>query len=51
MSIIMLENSSDSQRAKNLSVYDINWQRIGQFILSKVKLLKRASKLLVEVQV
>lgn len=36
-------------KAKNVSVYDHNWHRIGQFTPSKVKLLKRSSGLCVAV--
>lgn len=36
---------TDSTKTKNLSIYDANWKRIGQFALSKVKLLRRNNKL------
>lgn len=36
---------TDSAKTKNLSIYDANWKRIGQFSLSKVKLLRRSNKL------
>lgn len=36
---------TDTNKSKKLSVYDINWKRIGQFSLSKVKLLRRSNKL------
>lgn len=36
-------------KTKNVSVYDHNWHRIGQFTPSKVKLLKRSSRLCVAV--
>jgi len=32
-------------KSKNVSVYDHNWKRIGQFSLKKIKLLKRSCKL------
>ncbi len=35
-----------SEANKVVSVYDINWKRIGQFSLSKVQLLKRSTRLL-----
>ena len=38
---------TDSEKTKKISVYDINWNRIGQFSLSKVKRLRRKSGLLV----
>ncbi len=38
---------TDSGKTKNVSVYDINWNRIGQFSLSKVKRLRCKSGLLV----
>ena len=38
-----------TEKTKNVSVYDHNWHRIGQFIPSKVKLLKRSSRLCVAV--
>jgi hypothetical protein len=34
-------------KSKNISVYDHNWRRIGQFAPSKVKLIKRSCKLCV----
>ena len=36
---------TDTAKSKKLSVYDANWKRIGQFSLSKVKLLRRNNKL------
>jgi len=36
---------TNTDKTKNLSVYDLNWKRIGQFSLSKVKLLRRSNKL------
>ena len=38
---------TDSEKTKKISLYDINWNRIGQFSLSKVKRLRRKSGLLV----
>ena len=38
---------TQTQKSKNVSIYDINWHRIGQFSPSKVKLLKRSTRLLV----
>jgi len=38
---------TETTKSKNVSVYDINWRRIGQFSPNKVKLLKRSTKLLV----
>lgn len=40
---------TQTQKSKNVSVYDINWKRIGQFTPSKVRLLQRSSGLLVSV--
>ncbi len=34
-------------KAKNISVYDHNWKRIGQFSPKKVKLIRRSNKLCV----
>ncbi len=34
-------------KTKNISVYDVNWKRIGQFSLKKVKLIRRSNKLCV----
>ncbi|NEQ36363.1 MAG: hypothetical protein F6K40_08760 [Okeania sp. SIO3I5] len=34
-------------KAKNISVYDVNWKRIGQFSPKKVKLIRRSNKLCV----
>jgi hypothetical protein len=34
---------TDSEKSKNVSVYDHNWRRIGQYALSKVKLLQRST--------
>lgn len=36
---------TDTEKSQKLSVYDLNWKRIGQFSLSKVKLLRRSNKL------
>lgn len=36
---------TNTEKSKKLSVYDHNWKRIGQFTLSKVKLLRRSNKL------
>ena len=36
---------TNTEKSKKLSVYDLNWKRIGQFSLSKVKLLRRSNKL------
>jgi hypothetical protein len=38
---------TDSERTKNVSIYDLNWKRIGQFSPSQVKLIARSSKLCV----
>lgn len=38
---------TETTRSKNVSIYDINWKRIGQFSPNKVKLLKRSTNLLV----
>ena len=34
-------------KAQNVSIYDHNWSRIGQFLLKNVRLLQRSSKLCV----
>ena len=34
------------EKRKQVSVYDINWHRIGQFSVSKVQLVKRSTRLL-----
>ncbi|NJO93784.1 MAG: hypothetical protein HC820_04435 [Hydrococcus sp. RM1_1_31] len=34
---------TNSEKTKNVSVYDHNWKRIGQYALSKVKLLHRST--------
>jgi len=39
------------EKQKKVSVYDINWRRIGQFSVSKVQLVKRSTRLLSHVQV
>ena len=36
---------TDTAKSKKLSLYDASWKRIGQFSLSKVKLLRRNNKL------
>jgi hypothetical protein len=36
---------TETAKSKNVSVYDHTWKRIGQFSPSKVKLLKRSTKL------
>lgn len=38
---------TQTEKTKNVSLYDINWKRIGQFTPSKVILLQRATGLLV----
>jgi hypothetical protein len=38
---------TQTTKSKNVSIYDINWKRIGQFSPNKVRLLKRSTKLLV----
>ncbi|MBR8839392.1 MAG: RRXRR domain-containing protein [Stigonema ocellatum SAG 48.90 = DSM 106950] len=38
---------TDTQKQKNVSVYDHNWSRIGQFDPKNVRLLQRSSKLCV----
>jgi hypothetical protein len=38
---------TETAKSKNVSVYDYNWKRIGQFSPNKVKLLKRSCKLCV----
>lgn len=38
---------TETAKTKNVSIYDVNWTRIGQFSPNKVKLLKRSSKLCV----
>jgi len=39
---------TDTQKQKNVSVYDHNWSRIGQFNPKNVRLLQRSSKLCVK---
>jgi hypothetical protein len=36
-----------SEKTKNVSVYDHNWHRVGQFALTKVQLIRRSTKLCV----
>lgn len=38
---------TQTEKTKNVSVYDLNWKRIGQFSPSKVQLLQRRTGLLV----
>jgi hypothetical protein len=38
---------TDTEKQQKVSVYDINWKRIGQFTVSKVKLLQRATGIIV----
>jgi hypothetical protein len=38
---------TQTAKTKNISVYDHNWHRVGQFSPSKVQLLKRSSRLCV----
>ncbi len=38
---------TETAKSQNVSVYDLNWKRIGQFSPNKVKLLKRSTKLCV----
>ena len=37
---------TNSAKTKNVSVYDINWHRIGQFSVSKVQRVSRSTRLL-----
>jgi hypothetical protein len=36
---------TDSEKTKNVSIYALNWKRIGQFSPSQVKLISRSSRL------
>jgi hypothetical protein len=36
---------TNTDKSKNVSIYDYSWKRIGQFTLSKVKLLRRSNGL------
>ena len=36
---------TNSKSSKNISIYDHNWKRIGQFNPKNVRLLNRSSKL------
>ncbi|WP_414756423.1 RRXRR domain-containing protein [Anabaena sp. CCY 9910] len=38
---------TQTPKTKNVSIYDHNWRRIGQFSLTKVQLIKRSTKLCV----
>lgn len=38
---------TETAKSKNVSIYEVNWKRIGQFSPNKVKLLKRSTKLCV----
>ena len=38
---------TQTEKTKNVSLYDINWRRIGQFVPSKVQLLQRNTGLFV----
>ncbi len=38
---------TETVKSKKVSIYDVNWKRIGQFAPNKVKLLKRSTKLCV----
>lgn len=38
---------TNSEKTKNISIYDHNWSRIGQFNPKNIKLLKRSTKLCV----
>jgi hypothetical protein len=38
---------TQTQKTKNLSVYDHNWRRIGQFSPKKAELLQRSTRLCV----
>lgn len=40
---------TQTAKTKNVSVYDHNWHRIGQFSLSKIQLIKRSTRLCVAV--
>ncbi|MDJ0619500.1 MAG: RRXRR domain-containing protein [Calothrix sp. MO_192.B10] len=40
---------TQTAKTKNVSVYDHNWHRLGQFSLSKVQLIKRSTRLCVAV--
>jgi hypothetical protein len=34
---------TNSEKSKNVSIYDHNWKRIGQYALSKIELLQRST--------
>ena len=36
---------TNTAKSQKLSLYDVNWKRVGQFTLSQVKLLRRSNKL------
>lgn len=38
---------TNTNKTKNISIYDHNWSRVGQFTPSNVKLIKRSSRLCV----
>jgi hypothetical protein len=38
---------TNTDKSKNVSIYDYSWKRIGQFTPSKVKLLRRSNGLCV----
>jgi len=40
---------TQTQKTKNLAIYNHNWRRIGQFSLNKVELLQRSTRLCVAV--
>jgi hypothetical protein len=40
---------TQTTKTKNVSVYDHNWHRLGQFSPSKVQLIKRSTRLCVAV--
>lgn len=48
ISIGWIGGYTDTDKQQKVSVYDINWKRIGQFTVSKVKLLQRATGILVD---
>jgi hypothetical protein len=39
---------TDTEKSKKVSVYDVNWHRIGQFGLNQINLIRRSTNLCIE---
>jgi hypothetical protein len=41
---------TDTEKSQKVSVYDVNWHRIGQYGLNQIKLMRRSNRLCVAIK-